>query len=65
MGKAITNGEKFKEVFGYAIDDCSPADPCDMIDHTVCVNWVKGCPTCPLYNFWDKKYKKPKEDKND
>ena len=47
----MTNAEKFKEVFGLEIDDF-PADPCDIVDHNVCVN--HDCYSCPLHNFWTK-----------
>lgn len=55
----MTNAEKFEEIFGYAIDEF-PIDPCDMIDHRVCANWGDSYSKCPIYNFWNKHYKKPK-----
>ena len=57
----MTNAEKFKEVFGIAIDDFYPVDPCDMVDHNICIEQTKGCNRCPLHNFWKKRYKKSKE----
>lgn len=60
----ITNGEKFHEVFGYEIDDSYPADLCDMINNAFCIG-QKDCAECPLNNFWNKLYKKPKTESED
>lgn len=53
----MTNAEKFEEVFGMKIDKYYAEDPCDMVDHEICVNHScsKGC---PLYHFWEKEYRK-------
>ena len=53
----MTNAEKFKEVFGLEIDDF-PADPCDIVDHNVCVD--HDCYNCPLHNFWTKDWRNSK-----
>jgi len=52
----MTNAEKFEKVFGIKIDDICPSDPCDIIDHNICIN-ANGCVDCPVHNFWEKEYK--------
>lgn len=51
----MTNAEKFKEVFGYDVDKMAD-DPCDITDHSVCVNHTTGCENCELHDFWNKEY---------
>lgn len=51
----MTNAEKFKEVFGYEIEALAPDDPCNMVDHDICID--NECDTCPLHRFWEKEYK--------
>lgn len=46
----MTNGEKFKEVFGFKPQHCvAPA--------RVCEKQNMKCRECPFDNFWDKEYK--------
>lgn len=49
----MTNAEKFKEVFGIAIDKTAD-DPCGIFDCTICVE--HECENCPAYDFWNKEY---------
>lgn len=58
----MTNAEKFEEVFGIKIDENYPADPCDIFDSNICTE-ASGCSKCIAYNFWGKRYRKPKEEK--
>ena len=60
----MTNAEKFEEVFGVKISDMYPADPCDIFDEHICTD-SPSCSKCIAYNFWGKRYKKPKEVKNE
>ena len=53
----MTNAEKFKEVFGYDIDTMAPDDPCNIIDHTICVDSNEECEKCELHDFWNKEFK--------
>ena len=59
-GEDMTNAEKFEKVFGLKIDENYPSDPCDMVDHDICVN-ADGCHNCPVYKFWEKEYIEEKE----
>ena len=49
----MTNAEKFEEVFGFKVDEY-PGDPCDIVDHEICVS--NGCDDCPIRAFWGKEY---------
>lgn len=57
----MTNAEKFEKVFGIKIDDTYPSDPCDIVDHNICVD-ANSCGDCPVHNFWEKEYKEIKDD---
>jgi hypothetical protein len=56
----MTRAEKFEEVFGFSISKTAD-DPCSIIDENVCIN-SKECKKCPLYHFWEKKWKEVKND---
>lgn len=55
----MTNAEKFKEVFGIAIDE-TPDDPCGIFDPSLCKN--QKCKDCRALNFWEKQYKSPESE---
>ena len=47
--KAMTNREKFKEVFGFEQDGNPCVAPQEVCNH-------EDCDTCPFYGWWDKEY---------
>ena len=49
----MTNGEKFKEVFGF--EPCEDAE-C-ILPKSVCDTQDGFCNNCPFYDFWNKEYK--------
>lgn len=51
---AMTNGDKFKEVFGFRHISSCPVPP----TMAICSSHV--CSDCPYSNFWKKEYKEPK-----
>lgn len=57
----MNNSEKFKEIFGYDIDETA-SDPCDMVDPNVCIN-ADNCDVCDLFHFWKKEWVNPSESK--
>ena len=60
----MTNAEKFEEVFGIKIDEDYPANPCDIFDHSICMN--HDCDNeCPAYNFWNREYKRGEDMTNE
>ena len=60
-GKEMTNREKFKDVFGLEIDENYPSDPCDIVDHKICID-ADDCSSCPAFHFWDKAYKESRNE---
>lgn len=61
----MTNAEKFKEVFGYTIDDKFPDDPCTIIDHTICTDNNDECEKCELHDFWNKEFNRDMDNVSD
>lgn len=53
----MTNKEKFKRIFGF-----EPNDSVCLLDksYSSC-NSFDYCYYCPMNNWWDKKYTKPKK----
>ena len=48
----MTNGEKFKEIFGFTPNSKECVAP-----EAVCILNVQHCNGCPFTNFWDREYK--------
>lgn len=48
--KAMTNREKFKEVFGFEQDGNPCVAPQEICNH-------EDCDYCPFWGWWDKEYK--------
>ena len=48
--KAMTNREKFKEVYGFELD----GNPC-VAPQSICNE--QTCERCPFWGWWDKEYK--------
>lgn len=56
----MTNAEKFKEVFGFTLENVSD---CSLVPTSVCddqqnKNGYDGmCSNCPFHDWWNKEYK--------
>ena len=53
----MTNAEKFKEVFGYEVRECS--EMCNIVSSNICDEY-EDCEKCPIKNFWINEFKPKK-----